>query len=95
MLALSKHPEEFKREAAAPVVEGGRSMRDVARALTVNCMASDLSGGEAQEACVGGWADLPRRAGRPNRLRRQIAELELEKEILRRAVVSLARETGR
>ncbi|MDQ3824714.1 MAG: transposase [Actinomycetota bacterium] len=33
---VSKYPEEFRRQAASLVVDGGRGVRDVARELDIN-----------------------------------------------------------
>jgi transposase len=82
----SKHPEGFRRQAAALVLDSGRTIRDVARELGVN------------HETLRNWVDKLRqeRAGRrPGelgseeraelvRLRRQVAQLELEKEILKK-----------
>ncbi len=97
MARQSKHPEEFRRQAAALVLDSGRSIRDVARELGVN------------HETLRNWVDKLRQeraAGRPGdlssderaelvRLRRQVAQLELEKEILKKAAVFFARETER
>ncbi len=97
MAPPSKYPEEFRRQAAALVLDSGRSVRDVGRELGVN------------HETLRNWVDRLRReraAGAPAglnpderaelvRLRRQVAQLELEKEILKKAAVFFARETER
>jgi transposase len=74
----SKHPEEFRHQAAALVLDSGRSIRDVARELGVN------------HETLRNWVDKLRQeraAGRPGdlssderaelvRLRRQVAQLD-------------------
>ena len=92
----SKYPEEFRRNAAALVLDTGRSARDVGRELGVN------------HETLRNWVNALRRERRDGpaalagdertelaRLRRRVAELELEKEILRKAAVFFARETDR
>jgi len=92
----SKYPEEFRRKAAALVLDGGRSTRDFGRELGVN------------HETLRGWVQMLRRERRDGpaavrgddrlelaRLRRRVAELELEKKILRKAAVFFARETDR
>ncbi len=92
----SKYPEEFRRKAAALVLDSGRSTRDVGRELGVN------------HETLRNWVQSLRRERHEGpaavttderlelaRLRRRVAELELEKEILRKAAVFFARETDR
>lgn len=92
----SKYPEEFRRNAAALVLDTGRPIRDVGRELGVN------------HETLRNWVNALRRERRDGpaalggdertelaRLRRRVAELELEKEILRKAAVFFARETDR
>jgi transposase len=101
MTRPSRYPEEFRRQAAALVLDSGRSVRDVGREIGVNH--------ETLRNWVGALRKERRgdpRAGQTNgqtsgeqaevtRLRRRIAELELEKEILKKAAVFFARETER
>jgi transposase len=78
----SKYPEEFRRNAAKLALEGGRSVREVARELGVN------------HETLRNWVEVLRRERRDGpaavggeeraelaRLRRRVAELELEKEV--------------
>lgn len=96
MPAQSKYPEEFKRQAASLVVDGGRGVRDVARELGVNheTLRNWVAAMRKERAAPGGPITADDRAElvRP---RRKVAELELEKEILRKAAVFFAKETGR
>ena len=96
MPAPSKYPEEFKRQAASLVVDGGRSVRDVARELDVNheTLRNWVAAMRKERAAPGGPITPDERA-ELNRLRRPVAELELAKEILRKAAVFFAKETGR
>lgn len=97
MARQSKHPEEFRRQAAALVLDSGRSIRDVARELGVNHetlrnwvdkLRQERTGGQPGELSADERAELVR-------LRRQVAQLRLEKEILKKAAVFFARETER
>ena len=97
MVRQSKYPEEFRRQAAALVLDSGRSIRDVARELGVNHetlrnwvdkLRQERAGGQPGDLSVDERAELVR-------LRRQVAQLELEKEILKKAAVFFARETER
>ena len=96
MPAQSKYPEEFKRQSASLVVDGGRGVRDVARELGVNheTLRNWVAVMRKERAAPGGPITPDERAELA-RLRRQVAELELEKEILRKAAVFFAKETGR
>ena len=99
----SKFSEEFRRDAVDLVRSSGRTRRDVGRELGVNhetlrgwvdaanradeqraggrdVGSGELSGGERDEL---------------RRLRRKVAELETEKEILRKAAAYFAKEMGR
>ena len=89
----SKYPEESRRNAAKLALD---SIRDVARELGIN------------HETVHNWVEQLRRERRDGpaavsgeeraelaRLRRRVAELELEKEVLRKAAVFFARETDR
>jgi transposase len=82
----SKHPEEFRRQAAALALDSGRSIRDVAGELGVNHetlrnwvdkLRQERAGGQAGDLSADGRAELVR-------LRRQVAQLQLEKEILKK-----------
>ncbi|MBW0107275.1 transposase [Pseudonocardia sp. KRD-182] len=88
--------EEFRRNAAKLALDGGRSIREVARELGIN------------HETLRNWVEALRRERRDGpaavggeeraelaRLRRRVAELELEKEVLRKAAVFFARETDR
>ncbi|TKJ23128.1 transposase [Blastococcus sp. CCUG 61487] len=93
---VSKYPEEFRRQAAALVLDGGRGVREVARELDVNheTLRNWVAAMRAQRAAPGGPVSADERAELA-RLRRRVAELELEKEILKKAAVFFAKETGR
>ncbi len=78
MARQSKHPEEFRRQAAALVLDSGRSIRDVARELGVNHetlrnwvdkLRQELPGGQPGDLSADERAELVT-------LRRQVAQLE-------------------
>lgn len=94
----SKYPEEFRREAVELVRSSGRSMADVARSLGIS------------DATLGNWMSAHRearaRAADPRalddsereklkRLRKENADLRMDREILRKAAAYFARETTR
>jgi transposase len=96
----SKYNEDFRRDAVDLVRSSGRTLRDVGRELGVN--HETLRGWVNAAKC----AD-EQRAGRSSsadgelsgverdelrRLRKKVAELELEKEILRKAAAYFAKE---
>jgi transposase len=92
----STYPIEFRQQATSLVLDGGRSVRDVARELGINhetlrnWVARARKDRAAGPAVLGDDERLELA-----RLRRRVAELELEKEILKKAAVFFARETGR
>lgn len=95
----SKYPEQFRRDAVELVRSSGRSLREVGKELGVN------------HETLRNWVNAARRAGAGQavggepigasereelgRLRKRVAELELEKEILRKAAQYFAKEMGR
>ena len=93
---VSKYSEEFRRQAAMLVVDGRRPVREVARELDVNheTLRNWVGALKRERATAGGPVSADERA-EIARLRRRVAELELEKEILKKAAVFFARETGR
>jgi transposase len=93
---VSKYSEEFRRQAAMLVVDGHRPVREVARELDVNheTLRNWVAALRRSRARPGGPVGVDERAELA-RLRRRVAELELEKEILKKAAVFFARETGR
>ncbi|GIJ06786.1 transposase [Spirilliplanes yamanashiensis] len=100
MAPPSKYPQEFRRQAVALVLDSGRPVRDVAKELGVNHETlrnwvtkakqdrATTAGGGPQALSSDERAEL-------TRLRRQVAQLQLEKEILKKAAVFFARETER
>jgi transposase len=90
------YPLEFRREAVSLLRTSGRSQRQVARELGVSYETlrawvgqEQLDCGERDDGLTTDERDELRR------LRRQVRELEQEREILKRAVTFFARETDR
>ena len=85
----SKYPEEFRRDAVELVRSSGRSLREVGKELGVNHETLRNWVNAAKQAEVGqrGGAGSISADEREElrRLRKKVAELELEKEILRKA----------
>ena len=94
----SKYPEEFRRETVRLVLSSDKSLAEVARDLGVN------------DKTIGYWVHSDKyrqeRHAKPGalsenertelvRLRKEVAELKTEREILRKASAYFARETMR
>jgi len=94
----AKYPEQFRRDAVELVESSGRPIAEVARSLSI------------KEGTLWNWVRDARqaraRATEPDgltetereelaRLRKQVLELQTDKEILRRAAAYFARETLR
>lgn len=98
MARPSKYTPEFRREALELIRSSGRSIAEVARSLGIS------------DGTLGNWVKADReareRASDPSalseserdelrRLRKEVGELQLEREILRKAAAYFARETIR
>jgi len=93
----SKYPEEFRRDAVALVRSSPeRTVAEIGRELGVNheTLRQWVLAADKQQAAQGaglGRAELEEL----RRLRKENAELKLEKEILRKAAQYFAKEMGR
>jgi transposase len=94
----SKYPEEFRRETVRLVLTTDKSMAEVARDLGINYktlgnwVRSDKYRQE-RDAQPGAISESERTELR--RLRAEVKELKLEREILRKASAYFAKETMR
>lgn len=94
----SKYPDEFRREAVELVRTSGRPRVEVARSLGIH------------DGTLANWVktatEADARANDPNalseaerdelrRLRKEVADLRMDREILRKAAAYFARETNR
>ena len=96
----SKYSEDFRRDAVELVRSSGRTLRDVGRELGVNHetlrgWVNAAKRADRQRAGGAGGGELSgAERDELRRLRRKVAELELEKEILRKAAAYFAKEMG-
>ena len=93
MTSGKKYSPEFKAQAVALANDGSRSTALVARELGIN--PDTLRGWVQKERVSRGAAESLDDDERVElgRLRRRVAELELEKQILKKAAVFFAKET--
>jgi transposase len=93
-----KYPEEFRHESVRLVLTTDKSMADVARDLGINyktlgnwVRAEQAT--EARDAAPGALNESER--AELKRLKKEVTELKLEREILRKAAAYFAKETIR
>jgi transposase len=97
----SKYPESFRRDAVELVRSSGRSLREIGQELGVNHETLRNWVNVANRANAAGPGRGPEgglsvdERDELRRLRKKVAELELEKEILRKAAQYFAKEMGR
>lgn len=94
----SKYPAEFRAEAVRLVLSTDKSMSQVARDLGVNykTLGNWVRGEREQraaDAVPGALSEHERLELR--RLRKEVADLKVEREILRKAAAYFAKETTR
>jgi transposase len=98
MARPSKYTPEFRREALELIRSSGRTIAEVARSLGIsdgtlgNWVKADR---EARERSADPAALTESERDELRRLRKEVAELQLEREILRKAAAYFARETIR
>ena len=96
MSRRSKYPEQFRRDAIELVNTSDRPLRQIARELGVNHETLRSWVNTANQAAeAGSPVEDPAVADEVTRLRKQVAELQKEKEILRKAAAYFAREMDR
>lgn len=97
MVGTARYSEEFKQDAVKLVASTGRSINSVAKDLGVNTesLRQWVRAAEAAQAGGGGGPVTPVEREELKRLRKQVRELELEKEILKKAAQYFAKEMGR
>jgi transposase len=91
------YTKEFKEEAVKLVLEAGLSMPEVAQRLSVGKSTLEYW---VRKATKGSLSDPGRKAVTAeemevNRLRREVAELKMEREILKKAAAYFAKESLR
>ncbi|MCX5105405.1 transposase [Streptomyces sp. NBC_00439] len=97
MVGTSRYSEEVTQDAVKLVASTGRSTNSVAKDLGVNTesLRKWVRAADASQAGGGGEAMAPAEREELKRLREQVGELELEKEILKKAAQYFAKEMGR
>jgi transposase len=95
---LSQYPEEFRREAVRLVLSTDKPMAEVARDLGVNYKTlgnwvRSEKYREQGDAAPGALSENERLELK--RLRKEVGELKVEREILRKAAAYFAQETKR
>ncbi len=96
MSRRSKYPEQFRRDAVELVSSSDRPLRQIARELGVNHETLRSWVNVAKQAAEAGPAtEDPATLDEVQRLRKQVAELQKEKEILRKAAAYFAKEMDR
>jgi transposase len=92
----SKYPEQFRKDAVELVRTSDRALRQVARDLGVNheTLRNWVTTAEKLAAQLAGGSTATDQ-NELRALRKRVAELEVEKEILRKAAAYFAKEMGR
>ena len=94
----AKYPAEFRREAIALVKSSGRPVAEVARSLEIaegtlwNWVKADREAAEGRSDPEG---PMESERDELKRLRKKVAQQEIDMEILRKAAAYFARETMR
>ncbi|MFT7835756.1 transposase [Saccharothrix sp. BKS2] len=97
MSGKSKYPEQFRKDAVALARSSDRPLRQVARELGVNheTLRNWVRTAEQAQAAPPAGGVSPEERQELRALRKRVAELELEKDILRKAAAYFAQEMGR
>ncbi|MFD4527334.1 transposase [Streptomyces sp. NPDC058470] len=96
-MGTARYSEEFKRDAVGLVASTARSINSVAKGLGVDTesLRKWVRAAESSAVGEGGEPMTPAEREELKRLRKQVRELELEKEILKKAAQYFAKEMGR
>ncbi|MBB5800233.1 transposase [Saccharothrix ecbatanensis] len=95
MSGKSKYPEQFRKDAVELARSSDRPLRQVARELGVNHETLRNWVRTAEQAQPGPVDTAAVDQEELRALRKRVAELELEKDILRKAAAYFAKEMGR
>ncbi|MEA5366213.1 transposase [Amycolatopsis sp., V23-08] len=95
MSRTSKYPEQFRLDAIELVNSSDRPLRQIARELGVNHETLRSWVNTAKKEPQAGPVADPAVTDEVQRLRKQVAELQKEKEILQKAAAYFAREMDR
>ncbi|MBC6448805.1 transposase [Actinokineospora xionganensis] len=97
MSRSSKYPEQFRQDAVALARSSTRPLAQVARELGVNheTLRNWVRNAERGESAPSSETTVGEQERELRELRKRVAELELEKEILRKAAAYFAKEMGR
>ncbi|SEG91704.1 transposase [Thermomonospora echinospora] len=93
-MGTCRYPAEFRADAVALARSSGRPIAQVAMELGVNHETLRTWVRKAEEGERPGVAAETAKDAGLARLRKEVAELKLEREILRKAVACFAKETG-
>ena len=95
MSSRKKYTKEFKLDAIGLVVEQGYSRAEAARSLGINAnmLSRWIGEHENDAAAFRGNGVLTQEQGENRELRKRVKQLEMEKEILKKATVFFAAET--
>ena len=89
-----KHTEEFKQEAVRLITEEGYTVAETSRNLGINANMLGRWKRELQEAeAFGGIGQMRQMKEELRRLRRENKQLQMEREILKKAAAFFARES--
>jgi transposase len=89
----SKYPPEFQRDAVAMVLDEGRSIADVARSIGVNDGTLGNWVARARREREQGSSLTPDERGELAELRRETAQLRMERDLLKRSLAFWVKES--
>jgi transposase len=89
----SKYPPEFQRDAVAMVLDEGRSIADVARSIGVSDGTPGNWVSRARREREQGSSLTPDERGELAELRRETAQLRMERDLLKRSLAFWVKES--